>query len=194
MSEHGDKLVALVTLLLVIVTVASIFVAWRLGKRQEVLQRELAQLALKHEKDLAEQARKNRAEEQKLQEELTRRQRLFEQRSQLIPMWQYISALSDINPEKPVTPDVIKAANTLEFIAVCCEAEVVDRMVVMRTFRNKYIELYEKIERCGPLPGFEPKKTGRELLTQTAAATSMYRALEVDRLAADRPTTLADAS
>lgn len=179
---HGDVLVAVVTLLLVLATVASIVAAWRLGKRQEELQKNLADLARSHDNDLAKQ-----------RHEQTERERLFQQRSQLVPMWRYISTLSDIDPTEAVTPDVIKAVNTLEFIAVCCEAEVVDRTVVMRTFRKKYIDLYDKIEKCGPLPGLNGK-TGKELLAENRAATLMYRKLEKERSEEDQPPTLTGAT
>jgi len=39
---HVDWLVALVTFLLVVVAVASIWATWRLGRRQEILQQQLA--------------------------------------------------------------------------------------------------------------------------------------------------------
>ena len=60
----------------------------------------LAELTRRHERDLADQEARRRAEEHRLQEEQTRRERLFEQRSQLIPMWRYISALSDMLGER----------------------------------------------------------------------------------------------
>lgn len=100
-------------------------------------------------------------------------------------MWQYISSLSDIDPQKPVPRQVIVAANTLELVAVCVEAEVVDRPVVMRIFRDKYLHLYQQIEAYGELRGLG--KTGRELLRENPAATKLYHDLEQERLRADLP-------
>lgn len=175
---HGDVLVAIVTLLLVITTVASIIVAWNLGRRQEMLQTELARQGRDHQKKLDEAQQERRESELKLRGEMSEQQRLFERRSHLIPMWQYIGSLTDINPSEPRTPDVIKAVNTLEFIAICCEAGVVDKAVVMRTFEEKYVDLYRKIKKCGQLPGFDEKKTGQDILDENKSATVLFRELE----------------
>ena len=161
---HGDALVALVTLLLFIATVASVVATWQLGKRQESLQKEIAAVS----KDRAENQRK------------------FDQRSHLIPVWNYIASLSDIDPDEMITPDIIDAANTLELVAVCCEAGILDESVVMRTFGAKYMDFYEKIERCGPLPGCGTK-TGNDLLKENRAAVKLYRKLENEQLNSGSP-------
>jgi hypothetical protein len=185
---HGDWLVAIVTFLLFVATVASIVTAWRLGRRQETLQTELARVAREQDAKLAKSEQDRHTKEMEFQSRMSQQQRLFQQRSHLIPMWQYISSLSEIDPDKSlVTPDIIAAVNTLEFIAICCESEVVDKVVVMRTFREKYIDLYRRIERCGALPGFNPKKTGMDLLNENRAAKGLYQALEAERIAAGTP-------
>jgi hypothetical protein len=173
--EDGDKLVAAVTLLLAIATAASVVIAVQMNARQEKLQKSLAAEAAEREHQHIE-----------LQKQMALQQRLFEQRAHLLPLWQYMSSLSDINSLKPITPDVVSAVNTLEFIAVCCEAEVVDRAVVMRTFREKYIYFYDKIAKCGNLPGYtNPTKNGEELLKENKAAQKLYGELQHERLAAD---------
>jgi hypothetical protein len=190
-AVHGDWLVAFVTFLLFVATVASIFVAWRLGRRQETLQAELARVTGEQNAKIEKSEQARHSNEIEFQGQMSQQQRLFQQRSHLIPMWQYISSLSEIDPNKKlVTPDIVAAVNTLEFIAICCEAEVVDKVVVMRTFREKYIDLYRRIERCGELPGFSPPKTGNDLLNDNRAAKGLYQALEAERIAAGAPQTL----
>jgi hypothetical protein len=102
-----------------------------------------------------------------------------------------MSSLSDIDPKRPVTPDIIAAVNTLELVAVCLEAEVLDRQVVMRTFREQYTRLYRRILACKALPGLTDEKTGKpsgeDLLNENPAAQKLYRELEMERLNAGMP-------
>jgi hypothetical protein len=99
-------------------------------------------------------------------------QQLLSQRQILIPLWDYISNLYDIDPSNIVTPDVIKAANTLELIALCCEGNMVDKTVITRTFSEQYIKHYESIKACGLLPGLN--KTGNNILNENRAAMLFY--------------------
>ena len=114
-----------------------------------------------------------------------RGQRLLSQRQLLIPLWQYMSSLSEINSQRPITPDVLKIVNTLELVALSCEGGMVDPAVIKRTFRTIYMNLYEQVERCGPLPGLEPK-TGRDLLKENPAAMAFYQQLLKEHLDRDR--------
>lgn len=114
-----------------------------------------------------------------------RGQRLLSQRQLLIPLWDYMSSLNEINPQRPITPDVLKVVNTLELVALSCEGGMVDPAVIKRTFRNIYMNLYEQVERCGPLPGLEPK-AGRDLLKENPAAMAFYQQLLKEHLDRDR--------
>ena len=71
----------------------------------------------------------------RLTESIHKEQRLFAQRQMLIPIWGVISNLNDIDPSKPVWPDVIKAMNTLELVALCWEGQLIDKHIIRRTFR-----------------------------------------------------------
>ena len=93
---HGDVLVAVSTVLLFVAPLALVYATISMGRRQEQLQRAIANETAERE----------------------RGQRLFEQRAQLMPIWQYVSSLSAINPEEPNSPDAVQIANTLELIAV----------------------------------------------------------------------------
>lgn len=184
---HGDVLVAFVTLLLVVATAASICATWKISKSQEVLQQRLAteqrelqeRLSAQHE---AIQTRISRETHERHEE-----QRRFEQRAQVIPLWEYMSGLREINPSDPITPQVVKTVNTLELIALCKEADVVDEAVVLRTFRDKYISLYEAVRKCGLLKGYPREVTGQELLAENHAATQLYNELIERRNSMDRP-------
>jgi hypothetical protein len=111
-------------------------------------------------------------------------QKLLSQRQLLIPLWDHMASLSDIDSDQPVLPDIIKVVNTLELVALCCEGGMVDRTVIMRTFRDQYIKHYENIERCKKLPSLEID--GKALLLQNRAAVVLYAQLNQERLNQDR--------
>ena len=107
------------------------------------------------------------------------------QRQLIIPLWQYTSVLSEIRPDRPVTPDVIKSVNTLELVALCIEGGMVDEQVIRRTFRNSFLEQYRNIRGCKILPGMD-NTTGEDLLRRSLAATSFYHTLEKEDEDKDR--------
>lgn len=107
-----------------------------------------------------------------LAKELADKSRLLTQRQLLLPLWQYMSTLNRINSEAPAVPDVLKAVNTLELIAICCEGEIIDPKVVKRTFRETFIEIYGQIKRCNKLEGIG--KNGDEILLENKAALAFY--------------------
>lgn len=108
---------------------------------------------------------------------LADQQRLFSQRQLLLPLWEYLGTFRDIDPQKIVWPDVVTAINRLELIALCVEGEIIDREIIRRTFRSKYVELFEKILLCTspPMPGM---KNGRELANENRAAYSLYEEMK----------------
>jgi hypothetical protein len=164
---HGDVLVALVTFLLVIVTVASIVATWKIAKSQERLQERMSA-----------ETNERHAE-----------QRRYEQRTQLLPIWAYLSTLDEITSASPQT-DVIKTVNTLELVAVCTEAEIIDEAVVLRTFRDKFIKLFEAVSNYGELEDYGREVTGKTLLAESPAATQFYEKLIEERNNRDKPTPL----
>ena len=190
----GDTLVSFVTFLLVLTTTASIVAAWLISRRQDTLQKEIAENGKRRDEQhgaliqkIANETAAREIEASKLGAHLAMQQRLAEQRMQLIPLWESISTLSEIDPSAPVTPDVIQAVNALEFVAICCEAGVVDKQIVMRTFREKYLHFYKNIDRCGDLPGFDnPRKNGRDLLSENISAQQLFTELEAERVASGR--------
>jgi hypothetical protein len=111
-------------------------------------------------------------------------QKLLSQRQLLLPLWDHMASLSDIDSDQPVLPDIIKVVNTLELVALCCEGGMVDRTVIMRTFRDQYVKHYENIKRCRKLPALNID--GESLLQQNRAAVVLYTQLIQERLNQDR--------
>lgn len=111
-------------------------------------------------------------------------QRLLAQRQLLLPLWEHISQLSEINPKKPITPDVIKTVNALELVALCCEGGLIDEQIIRRTFREEFIKHYQAIKQCDTLPGYHIN--GEQLLTQNRAASAFFDTLYREHLARDR--------
>ena len=106
------------------------------------------------------------------------------QRQLLLPLWQYISTLSNIDPESPITKDILRVVNTLELVALSCEGEMVDAQVIRRTFRDLYLKLYDQIQAVRQIPGL--KISGMELLRQNPAAMAFYDQLRREHLDRDR--------
>lgn len=111
-------------------------------------------------------------------------QKLLAQRQLLLPLWDYMSTLRKIDARRPIAEDVIKAVNTLELVALCCEGGMIDDKVVKRTFREQFIEHYEDIEKCSTIPG--AGGDGRWLLRQNRSAEQFYRILDKERVSRDQ--------
>ena len=106
-------------------------------------------------------------------------QKLLSQRQLIVPLWEYISSLSEINPQRPITPDIVKAINTLELIAITCEGKMIDKVVIKRTFSQQYIKHFDNIKACQIIPGLE-LKTGSDLLKENPATIAFYDELKLD--------------
>lgn len=100
-------------------------------------------------------------------------QKRLSQRQLIVPLWEYISSLSEIDPKRPITPDIIKTVNTLELISLTCEGGMVDKVVIKRTFSQQFIKLFDSINACKIIPGFG-SKTGNDLLNENPATLAFY--------------------
>ena len=98
------------------------------------------------------------------------------QRQLLLPLWQYMSSLSLIDPRAPITPDVLKVVNTLELVAISCEGGMVDKDVIKRTFSDLYLQLYDQVEAVDSVPG--RNASGKDLLRENRAAMAFYEELK----------------
>lgn len=107
---------------------------------------------------------------------LHRKQMLLEQRQLLLPLWGHLQNLDDINPTKPVWPDVIKAVNMLELIAVCWEGQLIDESIIRRMYSFLYIEFFQKIQECKDPPS-AIAKDGKQMLLASPATIRLYNQL-----------------
>lgn len=129
----------------------------------------------------------------KTSEAVAKIQVALSQRQLLLPLWQYLSTLSQIDPGDPVWPDVLKAMNTLELVALCEESGAVDAQVIRRTFREQYIRLYESIAAIKeekPKDGKLGHPSGQQLLRENRAARNFYDELDKEHMAQDKPSQL----
>jgi hypothetical protein len=110
---------------------------------------------------------------------LHRKQMLLTQRQLLIPLWEQLQGLNDIDPNEPVWTDVVKAVNILELIAVSWEGQLIDENIIRRMYSLLFIEFYQKIEECkNPPPSIE--KDGRQMLLASPAVIKLYQQLIVE--------------
>lgn len=111
-------------------------------------------------------------------------QRTLSQRQLIIPLWEHMSNLNEIDPQKPVVPHVLKGVHTLELVALCCEGGMVDDRVIKRTFRDAFIQLYDAISRCPEMP--ELRKSGPDILRENRAAMRFYEELRKEHIERDQ--------
>ena len=108
-------------------------------------------------------------------------QKKLSQRQLIIPLWGYLSNIRSINPEQPISDDVIHLVNTLELVAICCEGGMVDEDVILRTFKDGFLlhaqsimDIRNKIEGLG--------KNGEAILKENRAAYLFFNRLKDDDL------------
>jgi len=177
---HSDVAVAAATILLFFATCASIIVTWIIWRGQrdaadaaEERQRKFSEvMEERHREFLAAAAEKDR----QFSQDTADRAMLLSQRTNLVHIWEYLTRSSAINPNDIVVPDVIYAINVLGLIGLCYEGRIIDKKLILRTFRKTALRLAEQIERCGPLPGLEPL-TGKDLLKENLPAMKLIRIL-----------------
>ncbi len=103
------------------------------------------------------------------------REKLLTQRQLLLPLWDHLKDLSDIDPAEPVAVDVIKSLNTLELVAVSCEGGMIDPQVIKRVFADVFRKQYMDIEQCGRIEGIG--KTGKQLLSENRSTMVFFDSL-----------------
>ena len=74
---------------------------------------------------------------------LHRKQMLLEQRQILLPLWEKLQKLNEIDPLNPVWRDVINAVNILELIAISWEGQLIDENLIRRMYSDLFIEFFE---------------------------------------------------
>jgi hypothetical protein len=108
--------------------------------------------------------------------QLHKKQMLLEQRQFLLPLWENLQKLNDINPAKPVWIDVIKAVNILELIAISWEGQLIDENIIRRMYSTLYIEFFQKIQDCKKPPS-SITRDGKQMLLASPATIKLYNQL-----------------
>lgn len=116
-------------------------------------------------------------------------QKQLSQRQLLLPLWDHMAKLNNIDPANPNVPDVVNVVNTLELVALCVEGGMVDPQIIRRTFRDGFIERFEQVKACPVLPHMNGK-TGTTLLGENRAALDFYETLLDERRKQDKPKAL----
>jgi hypothetical protein len=104
------------------------------------------------------------------------RQKLLSQRQLLLPLWEYLSKLNNLDRTAPVVQDVLNNINTLELVALCCEGEMIDVSVIKKTFLKPFISLYDQIKMVPA--GTALGKSGLQLLEDVPEVTQFYEELK----------------
>lgn len=115
-------------------------------------------------------------QQHELSKTIHKQQTLLARRQLLLPLWDHLDGLADINSAKPVWEDVRKAANILELVAVSWEGQLIDEDVIRRIFSITFIEMYDKIKQCTNAPSNFPMD-GPEMLRNSPATTRLYQQL-----------------
>lgn len=109
-----------------------------------------------------------------------RGQSQFARRQMIIPLWEYISSLNEIDPAAPIVPDILKALNTLEVVAASYENNIVDKKIIEGTFAEQFIKHYDNIAKCGQIAILQ-NRTGKGLLAESPYLHKLYNQLTTKR-------------
>lgn len=109
--------------------------------------------------------------------DLEKRQRLFQQRQLLLPLWDHLSNIREVD-ENSTLLQIVQTVNTLELVSLCEEAEVIDPKLIRRTFADRFIELYEAIQHW---KSPDAPRAGIEVLRENPATQRLYRDLAHER-------------
>lgn len=107
-------------------------------------------------------------------------QKKLSQRQLIIPLWEHLTNLKNIDSEEPIIPDVINTVNTLELVALCYEGGMVDKAVIKRTFAQEFIRHYDSIDGCKKMNGLD--KTGKMILQENVSAMNLYSILMKEKI------------
>lgn len=164
--ELKDTLTLAISVTSAIISVIAIMITRAQEKRHDALQLQLNQ------------------ESARLQQQLTNEARKLENRRFVTTvLWDKMTSLNDINPVKPIGPDVRRALNLLESISMCWQADIVDKEMIVMSFGATFDELYQKIERIIAVPekADGSGRGGYELLNRNRAIAVVRKEI-VDQL------------
>lgn len=133
--KTADVIAVIALVVSSLLSIAALVMTIILGRKQEKLQKELAA--------------KDGELQQKIRDEvaLSDRRHFFS-----TTLWDRMIGITDIDPANPVGPDIRKAINVLEAVAMTWEMDTVDRDMVLASFGHLYNDFYDKISRTVTVP------------------------------------------
>lgn len=180
----SDTIVAIGTVLAAIAALAAVAVSWVVFKGQsrlaERLSKEQAVLSERIAKDQGQLTANIAVQQSGISVRIHEEQTRLSQRQLLLPLWEYISTLNNIDPQKAIGPEILKVVNTLELVALTCEGGMVDALVIKRTFSDWYLKLYDQVAAVPLVPG--RNISGTALLMENPSAMSFYEELKREHM------------
>jgi hypothetical protein len=85
-------------------------------------------------------------------------------RQGVIDLFESWEELRDIDPSKPITPDVVRAVRALELTASLWNHDIVKKEIIHQSFWDEFKHMHDRLTQFGQVPGLG--KTGPELLTR----------------------------
>lgn len=107
-------------------------------------------------------------------------QMMLSQRQLFLDIWPRLVGLNEIDPAKPVGPDVINAVNVLELVALCWEGGMVDSGVIRRAFGEVFLRFYDNIMKVPNLGN--PNKSGSDMIRENPSIGKLYKQLQEEAI------------
>jgi len=85
-------------------------------------------------------------------------------RERVVDLFESWEDIRNVDPSKPITPDVVRAVRALELTASLWNHDIVKKEIIHQSFWDDYKQLYDRLNQCGQVP--QLGKTGPELLTR----------------------------
>jgi hypothetical protein len=169
----NEIVTAVVSILALLASAASVVVSVAMGRKAQRLAEAantIAKDAADAGRDSAEASKKSADASEKANSQaraIFDEQKLLTQRQLIIPIWDKISNLHLPDPKNPAPVHMVTGINVLELVALCVEGGMVDEDVIVRTFEDRFIQMYEAIEQCGSQPSLNGLD-GKGLIRQRA--------------------------
>jgi hypothetical protein len=106
-------------------------------------------------------------------------------RQGVIELYKAWEGVNDIDPTKPITPDIVKAANATSLTASLWNHDVIEKQILLQSYWPAYKDIYDSLSKMdGLIPG--KKVSGRSLLS--SEITKVYEEMKKMELDSVRQT------
>jgi len=96
-------------------------------------------------------------------------------RQGVIELYKAWEGVNDVDPNKPITPDIVKAANAISLTASLWNHDVIEKQILFQSYWPSYKDIYDSLNKMDQLiPG--KKVTGRSLLS--SEITKVYEEMK----------------